>query len=64
LYFKFVKKISVITKMSLYCRDSLVEYQQKAMAQIESAPSTFQNEPHKPRGTIHPHDCLHIAEIL
>jgi len=50
--------------MSLYCRDSLVEYQQKAMAQIESAPSTFQNEPHKPRGTIHPHDCLHIAEIL
>jgi len=34
------------------------------MAQIEYAPSTLQNELHKPRGIVHPHDCLNIAEII
>jgi len=34
------------------------------MAQIEFAPSTLQNELHKPQDTVYPHDCLNIAEIL
>jgi len=35
------------------------------MAQIESVQLALQNEPHKPRGTVHPYDCLNIlAELL
>jgi len=49
--------------LSWSCRDSLAECQQKAMTQIESASSTLQNQSHKPRGTIHSHACLGLAEI-
>jgi len=52
------------TWLSSYCRDSLADCQEKAMTQIKFAPSMLQNESHKPRDTVHPHDCLHIAEIL